>query len=167
MCMRLVPIFVALIPFVVHSAAADPGHLSGTKKGRYDGHAAALGEPIPAQSRSARTIEIALTDDMRFRPGQITVMRGQTIKFVLKNLGQIKHEFVLGTEQELLKHAAEMEKFPEMEHDDPNQVTVEPGQTATLFWKFTKVGTWNVGYGCLIPGHFSAGMKGKIVVHGS
>jgi len=57
-----------------------------------------------------------------------------------------------------------MEKFPEMEHDDPNAVSVEPGKSAELVWKFTKAGTWDIGFACLLPGHFSNGMKGKVAV---
>jgi uncharacterized cupredoxin-like copper-binding protein len=134
------------------------------KADHYDGHAAALGEPGDPKARGLRTIEVVMTDEMRFKPAQIQLTKGQTIKFVVKNAGAQKHEFVLGTPDELTKHAIEMEKFPEMEHDDPNAVSVEPGKTAELIWKFTKAGSWEIGYGCLLPGHFSNGMKGKIVV---
>jgi hypothetical protein len=47
---------------------------------------------------------------------------------------------VLGTIRELKAHAALMHKFPEMEHADPNQASVEPGKTSELVWQFTKTG---------------------------
>jgi uncharacterized cupredoxin-like copper-binding protein len=72
---------------------------------------------------------------------------------------------VLGTMQELTKHAALMRKFPEMEHADPNQANVEPGKSGELIWRFTRGGTF--GFACLQPGHFEAGMKGKVVVAGA
>ena len=62
----------------------------------------------------------------------------------------------------LKKHAALMAKFPQMEHDDPNAVSVEPGKTAEFAWTFTKSGSFD--FACLVPGHFEAGMKGKINV---
>jgi uncharacterized cupredoxin-like copper-binding protein len=55
-----------------------------------------------------------------------------------------------------------MQKFPEMEHDDPNAVMVEPGKVGELVWKFTKGGTFH--FGCLVPGHYEAGMVGKFTV---
>jgi uncharacterized cupredoxin-like copper-binding protein len=44
------------------------------------------------------------------------------------------------------------------EHDDPNAVMVQPGETKELIWTFTK--TENVEFGCNVPGHYEAGMKG-------
>ncbi len=125
------------------------------------GHAAALGQPgDPA--KVDRSIEIATSDAMRFSPNVVRIKRGETIRFRVVNSGQMKHEMVLGTLAELKKHAALMLKFPEMEHDDPNAVSIEPGQTGELVWRFTKAGDFN--FACLVPGHFEAGMRGKIVV---
>ncbi len=162
--MRIPYLFIAFLAFAPLQAFADAGHDHGAQKGPYDGHAAALGEPGDPKARGIRTVEIAMTDEMRFRPASLSITRGQTVRFVVKNGGALKHEFILGTADELTKHAAEMEKFPEMEHDDPNAISVEAGKTGTLVWKFTKAGTWEIGFGCLLPGHFTAGMKGKIVV---
>lgn len=145
------------------AAIADEGHRHGARE-KYDGHAAAMGEPGDPKARGIRTVEIAMNDRMRFQPAVVTAKRGETVRFVVKNTGDQKHELVLGTPKELIEHAKVMEKFPEMEHDDPNAVSVEPGQTGTLVWKFTKAGDWDIGFGCLIPGHFDAGMKGRIVV---
>lgn len=125
------------------------------------GHAAALGQPgNPAKVN--RTVEIAMSDAMRFTPASIKVKQGETIRFIVKNNGQLKHELVLGTLKEMKEHAELMAKFPEMEHDDPNAITVEPGKTGELVWRFSKTGQFD--FACLIPGHFEAGMKGTIVV---
>jgi uncharacterized cupredoxin-like copper-binding protein len=125
------------------------------------GHAAALGRPgDPA--KVTRAIEVGMGDDMRFQPREIKVKRGETIKFVVKNNGALKHEMVLGTMKELKEHAALMRKKPGMEHGDPNAVSVEPGKTGTLIWQFTKAGTFD--FACLEAGHFEAGMAGKIIV---
>jgi uncharacterized cupredoxin-like copper-binding protein len=124
-------------------------------------HAAALGAPGDAKKVS-KTMAIDMNDTMRFTPAAISVKRGETVKFVVRNSGKVKHEMVLGSIKELKEHAALMIKFPEMEHSDPNQVSVEPGQTGELIWQFSKAGKFD--FACLQPGHFEAGMRGNIVV---
>ena len=103
-----------------------------------------------------------MSDSMRFTPSNIPAKKGETVRFVLKNEGKLKHEMVLGTIAELKEHAALMVKFPQMEHSDRNQVSVEPGKTGELFWQFTKSG--KVDFACLQAGHYEAGMKGQVVV---
>ena len=103
-----------------------------------------------------------MSDAMRFTPASVTVKKGETIRFVVKNSGKLKHEMVLGTAKELREHAELMKKFPEMEHADPNQLSVEPGKKGELVWQFTRVGTFD--FACLQPGHFDAGMCGKVAV---
>lgn len=57
-----------------------------------------------------------------------------------------------------------MLKNPEMEHDEPNQLGLQPGQSGEIVWQFTQAGT--VDFACLQPGHFEAGMKGAVAVAG-
>lgn len=146
---------------------ANPGHNNGhahgahPRHGGYDGHAAALGEPGDPKAK-ARIIHVTMSDEMRFAPATISVVRGETIRFVVRNAGELKHEMTLGTMAELTEHAARMEASPDMEHDEPNSVTVAPGSSKTILWKFTKAGSFD--FACLIPGHLQGGMKGKIVV---
>lgn len=49
-----------------------------------------------------------------------------------------------------------------MQHDDPNSVLVEPGKQAELTWTFSKSGS--LEFACNIPGHYQAGMVGKLMV---
>lgn len=133
-------------------------HQAGQSSGQ---HAVDLGKPASI-SEATRTVEVNMSDGMRFKPERIEAKRGETIRFVVRNNGQVKHEFVLGTQAELKKHAALMAKFPQMEHDDPNAVSVEPGKSAEFAWTFVTSG--NFDFACLVPGHFEAGMKGKITV---
>jgi uncharacterized cupredoxin-like copper-binding protein len=113
-------------------------------------------------TKISRSIAIDMSDAMRFTPSQVNVKRGETIRFVVKNSGQLKHEFNLGTEADLKAHYALMLKFPEMEHDEPNIASVAPGATGEVVWQFTKAGT--VSFACLHPGHYEAGMKGQVKV---
>lgn len=128
------------------------------------GHASALGKPGDPK-KASRTVDITMTDAMRYSPPSIAVKRNETIRFVLRNEGKLKHEMVLGTIKELKEHAALMLKFPEMEHADPNQASVEPGKTGELVWQFTKTGSFD--FACLQPGHYEAGMKGQVTVAGA
>ena len=109
-----------------------------------------------------RTIEIRMTDDMKFTPSRITVKLGETVRLVAVNRGKVLHEIVIGTAQELKEHAEMMKKHPNMEHDEPYMAHVDPGQKGDIIWSFNRAGTFE--FACLIPGHFEAGMKGTIVV---
>ena len=112
--------------------------------------------------RATRTIEVRMADTMRFMPDRIEVRQGETIRFVHKNDGKVMHEFVLGTKRELDEHAALMRKFPEMEHDEPYMAHVGPGRTGEIVWTFNRPGEFF--FGCLIPGHYEAGMIGTVKV---
>jgi uncharacterized cupredoxin-like copper-binding protein len=109
-----------------------------------------------------RTVNVDMSDAMRFNPAELTVKRGETVRFIARNSGKVMHEMVLGTMQELKQHAEIMKKHPEMEHDEPYMAHVAPGKTERIVWQFTKPGEFY--YGCLIPGHFEAGMVGKVIV---
>lgn len=109
-----------------------------------------------------RTITFAMTDDMRFTPDKIDVRQGETLKFVIKNGGKVMHEMVIGTRKDLDEHAALMQKFPTMEHEEPYMAHVGPGKTGEIIWTFNKPG--NFDFACLIAGHYQGGMLGKVTV---
>jgi uncharacterized cupredoxin-like copper-binding protein len=109
-----------------------------------------------------RTISISMDDSMHYSQSEIRVKQGETVTFVISNKGKLLHELVIGTGEELQKHAELMRKNPTMEHEEPYMAHVKPGSTEKMTWKFSKAGTFL--YGCLVAGHFEAGMKGRIVV---
>lgn len=111
---------------------------------------------------ATRTIAIDMTDTMRFGPAEITVRQGETVRFVVTNKGKMMHEMVIGTLAELKAHGEMMKKHPGMEHDEPYMAHVSPGRKAEMVWHFTRAGEFH--YACLVPGHFEAGMIGKIRV---
>jgi uncharacterized cupredoxin-like copper-binding protein len=110
----------------------------------------------------SRTIEVRMSDKMRFTPDLIDVREGETIRLVHRNGGDMLHEFVLGTKEELEAHAALMLKFPDMEHDEPYMAHVAAGQKGEIVWTFNRAGEFD--FACLIPGHYQAGMIGKVRV---
>jgi uncharacterized cupredoxin-like copper-binding protein len=118
---------------------------------------------VPGKSADAnRTIEVSMSDGMRFAPDRIEVRRGETVRFVIRNAGSTRHELVLGTARDLAAHAELMRRHPHMEHDDAHAVSVPPSESRELVWRFTKGG--QVDFACLIPGHFEAGMKGRVEI---
>lgn len=101
-----------------------------------------------------------MLDTMRFEPAQVQARAGETLRLRIVNAGRLRHELVLGTDTELREHYAQMLKPPEMEHADANAVNLAPGEHADLIWRFPRTGS--VVFGCLIPGHVDAGMRGEV-----
>ena len=143
----------APVPAWANGSAADGHH--------HDHGTAALGEAGKA-SQVTRTVQIEMRDNMQFVPAKVQVKQGETLRIVVKNSGQLKHEIVLGSEKDLKAHAELMKKFPEMEHAEPHMLTLAAGTTGALIWKFSRAGV--VNFACLQPGHFDAGMKGQVQV---
>jgi len=115
--------------------------------------------------KPARIVQVVMREQdgkMIFIPDRIRIRKGEQVRFQLRNNGELDHEFVVGTLEENLKHMKEMEKNPDMEHDDPNAKRLKPKSKGEIVWQFTKAGTFD--FSCLIPGHREAGMFGTIVV---
>jgi uncharacterized cupredoxin-like copper-binding protein len=121
---------------------------------------------IAGQAKAVkRTIAIQMGDNMRFTPERIEVAQGETLRLTLTNTGKVMHELVIGTQKELAEHAELMKRFPNMEHEEPYMAHVAPGKTGEIIWTFNRPGEFD--FACLLPGHFEAGMVGKIVVKAS
>ena len=138
---------------VAAPAQADPGHAHFS--------AGVPGDP----KKPARVIEVLMREGagtMSYVPDRVEVKRGEQVRFVIRNVGELPHEFILASTADNLKHAALMQKYPDMEHDDPNGKTVQPKANSEILWRFTKRGEFE--FGCLIPGHREAGMLGKVFV---
>ncbi|MGE0733913.1 MAG: plastocyanin/azurin family copper-binding protein [Alphaproteobacteria bacterium] len=120
----------------------------------------------PGDSKKpARVVQVVMRETdgrMIYVPSRLEIRKGEQVRFVLRNVGVTDHEFILATVAENLKHAEEMKKNPDMEHDDPNALRLAPNKAGELLWQFTKQGEFE--FGCLIPGHREAGMIGTIVV---
>lgn len=150
-------------------------------------HTYDFGQPAPA-AKATRSVEVVM-GDMSFDPKAIAVKAGETVRFVLVNKGQLLHEFNLGDAAMHAAHQQEMLQMQQsgmltptgmkemshdmagmdhaamghgMKHNDPNSVLVEPGKTAELTWTFSKA--TSLEFACNIPGHYQAGMVGKLTV---
>ena len=112
--------------------------------------------------KATRTVHVTMSDAMRFDPAQLTIKRGETVTFVVRNAGKLMHEFVIGTPAALQEHAQLMKKHPDMEHDEPYMAHVAPGKTHRITWTFDQAGDFLAG--CLVAGHWDAGMKATLQV---
>lgn len=144
------------LPALAHG---DKAHAAAPKELRLEQKP--WGIAAPAKS-ATRTIEIRMSDKMRYSPDRIEVREGETVRLVHRNGGKLMHEFVLGTADELAAHAELMKKFPNMEHDEPYMAHVPPGQRAEIVWTFNRPGEFE--FACLLPGHYEAGMVGRVIV---
>jgi len=156
----------ALKQFAWLAALAAPlAWAHGDATGHAPAHAAMQEQKpfgIAGDPKRARTITVRMDDNMRFTPERIEVREGETIRFVVRNGGGVLHEMVIGSEAELREHAALMQKFPGMEHEEAFMTHVKPGARGAIVWNFNRPGTFQ--FACLLPGHYEAGMKGTLVV---
>jgi len=152
-------IFISAAILLGGYAQADGQH------GGHSGAAAGAASPIGQAGQAAqvtRTIEVDMSDAMRFSPDHLQVQAGETVRLQVKNSGQIRHELVLGTDAQLQDHYQMMLQSPGMHHAEPNAVSLAGGESGQIIWQFQQAGT--VSFGCLEPGHFPAGMKGSVTV---
>ena len=150
-------------------AAAAGVLLSATAwaAGAHKGGHYSFGEP-GRESEVTRTVEVTATDDMELRMDLDSIRQGETIEFVVTNTGQTPHEFSIGDTGSQRAHANLMKKNPHMQHHgDPSMVTLEPGETRTLVWKFSKPVQGDIVFACQMPGHWDAGMLHKAKLEGA
>ncbi|HEB29203.1 MAG TPA: copper-binding protein [Porticoccus sp.] len=136
-----------------HSTMPGRDHNDGHQ---HDNEGSSVGEPALAV-QATQTIHVTTMDTMRYKfSPQPELKAGDIVKFVITNQGKIPHEFSIGDDSEQKAHREMMRKMPNMVHEDGNTVTIKPGETKELTWKF-KSGS-DVFFACNIPGHFEAGM---------
>ena len=117
----------------------------------------------------AHTVEVDMVD-IAFEPDTLEVTRGETVRFVFTNTGEVAHDAFIGDEDDQAGHEAEMREADDDEGHDgghgddeaENAVTVEPGDTGELTYTFDEAGTLEVG--CHQPDHYDAGMKIEVEV---
>jgi uncharacterized cupredoxin-like copper-binding protein len=137
---------------------------SGTHEHGHGGGKFSVGEP--GKGTPDRRIKVSMRDTMRFifEPELNSLRHGETIEFIVINDGVIQHEFSIGNAEDQVKHAEMMRKMPNMDHEDPNTVSLPAGETSRLSWKF--MGDDTVVFACNFPGHFEAGMKHMLPITG-
>lgn len=157
--MKMIFIIIAIVLSLVTSISFAGGKHAHVHGHGHEGNGSVVG--VPGDPNNVSRIIVLEMTFKHFKPSNIDVKKGETIKFVLKNVSEKEHEIMIGTMKELEAHAKEMRKNPHIAHVDPNQVTVDAGETKELIWNFTKAGT--VPFACPRHGHFKS-MRGEINV---
>jgi uncharacterized cupredoxin-like copper-binding protein len=158
---------LALFSFGLNAApATGHEHAHGARvHSHQSGGSFAAGHPGKAD-KARRTIRIRALDTMRFEPSGLSIKKGETVRLVFTNDGQLPHEAVIGSAAEQQAHEAEMAAMQDssvaMEHHHANAVSLPPGETRELVWQFGKPGRFEIG--CHLPGHYAAGMVGRVTV---
>ena len=132
-----------------------------------------------------RVVNIKMYDNY-YEPNVVKIKKGETIKFIVENLGELVHEYNIGTKEMHIKHQPEMQKLIDHEiilgdkidrikmkkmskmdhslgHSHANSVMLEPKKTGELIWKFSK--DINLEMACNIPGHYETGMVGNLITY--
>lgn len=180
--LTLAAVAALALPIALAMAAGEHGGGHGKADGGHPhGDATSIGKPgHPTQA--TRIIEIVMTEN-RFTPNRISVTKGETVRFVLRNTGEAVHEFNIGTATAHVAHRKEMEAMVEngvlefdrinlgrmtgdkggeraMMHDDANAKLLEPGESAEIVWTFSADA--ELEFACNVPGHYESGMRGDI-----
>jgi uncharacterized cupredoxin-like copper-binding protein len=157
--------------FAIAPAFAGEGH----------GDGAAAGKPGKA-SQATTTIEVIMYDNY-YEPENISVKEGETVRFIIKNAGELVHEFNIGTAEQHEAHAPMMQMMVEHgvleadkinhdvakvmqasmghgAHDEPNSALLEPGKSAEIVWTFPAHA--EIEFACNVPGHYDGGMVGEV-----
>jgi len=152
-----------------HNAGSHAGHMMTPEHMAHGG--------MPGSAADVKRTIVVVAKDTEFNLKKIQVKAGETIRFVIKNKGELVHEFTIGPPDAQKAHQAEMMKMMnaghlmadkvmgKMDHAHGNSALVEPGKQAEVIWMFAKNET--LEFGCNVPGHYEAGMKGKFVIGGS
>ena len=119
---------------------------------------AASGSDQPALGPGLVTVDVGI-DRSQFDIGDLEVVEGTTVEFVVRNDDPIDHELIVGPPDVHRAHAT----GEELSHPPvPGEVSVAPGQVASTFYEFTDAGS--IVYACHLPGHVAYGMEGTIEV---
>lgn len=119
----------------------------------------------PAQANEAnKTVHVSMLDSMKYVFDQeLHIHPNEVVRFIVTNNGKITHEFSIGNAEEQRKHAEMMRNMPNMKHEDGNTLSLQPGDSGEITWKFQ--GDTAIVFACNITGHFEAGMFTKVKVN--
>ena len=176
-------ITVAARAIAVATLLTAPAALAAGTHAGGGGQATTIGQPAKA-SAASRTVEVTMHDNY-YEPESVTVEPGETVRFVIRNEGQLVHEFNIGTAAMHAAHQDEMQMMVDhgvlkpdhidhqaaqnMQatmghgmHNEPNSLLLEPGKTGKIAWTFPEGA--ELEFACNVPGHYEAGMQGEINV---
>ncbi len=149
-----------LLAYTSFALGGANANASGSHDHHAGGHESEAGSPAPAQ-QADKTILVDMHDTMKYVFfDDVEIRVGEVVRFVVTNKGTLQHEFSIGNAEEQKKHAEMMRENPNMVHEDGNTLSLQPGETGEITWRFA--GDPDVIFACNIPGHFEAGMYHRV-----
>ncbi len=132
-------------------ACHEPGHFENGMIGFVN---VVPSKPWTGTAVKPRMVVLRMDDHLEFVPSEISVAPGETILFVLANLGpSVKHEFQVGPADRVALDQVDGRIVVEADN-------IEPLHVAYLTYTFGDVGPYS--YACHEPGHYESGMRGII-----
>ena len=113
-----------------------------------------------ATATPSRTVDVEMRD-IAYAPDSVEVKAGETVRFVFRNVGQIRHDAFIGDEDAQSEHEKEM-RSGMMDDHAGGALKIDPGKTGELVHTFKSGQT--VLIGCHEEGHYVAGMKITLTV---
>jgi len=134
-----------------------------------------------AAATGEQQLTLTMTE-FKFTPVQVSLRAGTPAQIRLVNKGAVEHEFMVYEKPKAGMMSMDMHEWArersyflgvnprvegagmevERRGKDVVMVLLRPGQTASLRFTPKKTGTFEIG--CMVPGHYEAGMKGTFTV---
>ncbi len=109
-------------------------------------------QPSAAASTAARVVQVEIGDG-KITPASITVTKGETVKFEIKNVNTVEVELIVGLKADVDSDSGD--SLVEAEH-------IAAGASSSL--EFTFDGDGPYAYGDQVEDHYAKGAKGDIVL---
>ena len=173
----------ALAPHLADAGPGKKGHAHGHSAHKPGSHADHVMTPehiahggMPGSAADVKRTIVVVAKDTEFNLRKIQVKAGETIRFVIKNKGELVHEFTIGPPDAQKAHQAEMMKMMEaghlmadkvvgkMDHNHGNSALVEPGKQAEVIWMFAK--NESLEFGCNVPRPLRSRHEGQVRCRG-
>lgn len=115
-----------------------------------------------------RVIDVTM-DDFTFSPDAFSFTAGETVRFVVTNVGLVEHEFRLSNEHRIEEHLADAHSDDDHDDDDGGHeedsdifLHLEAGESSEMTVTFPMDQSIFTEVACLIPGHYEAGMAAAL-----
>jgi uncharacterized cupredoxin-like copper-binding protein len=132
-------------------ACHAPGHF---ENGMYGFVHVAPTVPWLGTADHPRMVVVGMDDHLEFVPSEVSVTPGETILFVLPNVGySVTHEFQVGPADRVALDQADGQIVVEAD-------AIQPQHVAYLTYTFGSASPY--AFACHQPGHYAAGMKGVV-----
>jgi len=131
----------------------EPGHFEAGMIG----YIIVVGPDVPSLGTASlpRLVGVGMNDGLQFLPADISVAKGETVTFLVSNLGNVTHEIAVGPADKV--DADEIDGTIVKEADEMGAHHVK-----TLTYTFDAAGPY--AFACHMPGHFEAGMRGTVTL---